>query len=99
MQYGFTALILAAGMGNREMVELLVQRSDLAVNVVEGNSCRAAGEARQLVEEALARGYRQQTRSVCPEHRLGWGSTPPSGSTVQWVDQHQVLPGSTWGMA
>ena len=28
-------------MGNREMVELLVQRSDLAVNVVEGNSCSA----------------------------------------------------------
>ena len=41
LQYGFTALILAAGMGNREMVELLVQRSDLAVNVVEGNSCSA----------------------------------------------------------
>merc|ERR1719318_2101828 len=38
-KYGFTALILAAGMGNFEIVKLLTVSPRVDVNVVEGNTC------------------------------------------------------------
>ena len=40
-KYGFSALILAAGMGNLEIVRLLVTRPGVDVNLVESNSCSA----------------------------------------------------------
>ena len=40
-KYGFTALILAAGMGNLDIVSKLAPRSEVNVNCVEGNLCSA----------------------------------------------------------
>ena len=40
-KYGFTALILAAGMGNLDIVSKLTPRSEVNVNCVEGNLCSA----------------------------------------------------------
>ena len=40
-KYGFTALILAAGMGNFEIVKMLTRAIRVDVNIVEGNSCTA----------------------------------------------------------
>ncbi len=68
-QYGFTALILAAGMGSQAMVELLVGgRPDLDVNIVEANSCSA-------LMIACMHGY-IQVPNAAVSHRPGrqhWG--------------------------
>ena len=40
-KYGFSALILAAGMGNFDIVKLLNELMIVDVNVVESNSCSA----------------------------------------------------------
>ena len=40
-KYGFSALILAAGMGNLGIVRLLTAMASVDVNRVESNSCSA----------------------------------------------------------
>ena len=40
-RFGYTALILAAGLGNVGLVELLLERDDIEVNHVESNNCSA----------------------------------------------------------
>ena len=40
-KFGFSALILAAGLGNTELVEMLVAQPETDVNLTEANRCSA----------------------------------------------------------